>query len=170
MATVTGVNHSNGMTATQVQRRLEQLEDHFASSSGGGMVGIVDTDGNFTATDVEGALTELAEAKPKTTTVASSATPAIDTDVTNIFTITALAAAITSMTTNLTGSPANGQALVIRILDNGLGPYAIAWGAKFASRGVSLPITTVTSKYLYVGLIWNSTTTTWDCIAASQEV
>jgi len=104
-----------------------------------------------------------------THTIVSSATPAIDTDTTDEFTITGLATAITSMTLNLTGAPVNGQPLIVRILDNGVA-HAIAWGAAFASRGVSLPITTVAGKYLYVGLIWNSTTNTWDCISVAQEV
>jgi hypothetical protein len=103
-------------------------------------------------------------------TIVSSATPAINTDAVSFFSITALALAITSFTTNLTGTPYAGQHIIIRILDNGAGPYAIAWGAKFASRGVALPITTVSGKYLRIGLEWNEVTTTWDCIAATTEV
>lgn len=102
-------------------------------------------------------------------TVASSATPSINTDTTDIFTITALAAAITSMTTNLSGTPVNGQKLTIRIKDAGTA-RAITWGASFASRGATLPTTTVISKYLYVGLIYNSTAAVWDCVATAQEV
>lgn len=105
---------------------------------------------------------------PRTNTVASSATPSINTDTTDIFTITALAAAITSMTTNLTGTPVNGQKLIIRIKDDGTA-RAITWGASFASRGATLPTTTVLSKYLYVGLIYNSTAAVWDCVTTSYE-
>jgi hypothetical protein len=86
-----------------------------------------------------------------------------------VFTITALAAAITSMTSGLTGTPHPGQKLIIRILDNGTA-RAITWGSSFASRGATLPTTTTLSKYLYVGLIYNSTTSTWDCVAVSQEL
>lgn len=105
----------------------------------------------------------------RTETVASSATPSINTDVTDVFTITALAAAITSMTTNLTGTPVNGQKLIIRIKDNGTA-RAITWGASFANRGATLPTTTVINKTVYVGLMYNSTAAIWDCIAVSQEV
>ena len=101
-------------------------------------------------------------------TVTSSATPTINTDNVDIFTITALAVAITSMTTNLSGTPTLGQTLIIRILDNATA-RAITWGASFASRGATLPTTTVLSKYLYVGFIWNTVTSTWDCIATAQE-
>lgn len=106
---------------------------------------------------------------PRTNTVASHATPSINTDTTDEFTITALAAAITSMTTNLSGTPVNGQKLIIRIKDNGTA-RAIAWGASFASRGATLPTTTVLSKYLYCGFIFNSVANLWDCVAVSQEV
>ena len=105
---------------------------------------------------------------PRTATTASSATPTINTDTTDVFTITALAAAITSFTTNLSGTPTEGQKLIIRILDNGTA-RTIAWGASFAARGTALPTTTVISKYLHVFLIWNTVTSTWDCVGFNQE-
>lgn len=105
---------------------------------------------------------------PRTTTETSSATPTINTDNTDIHTITALAAAITSFTTNLSGTPVNGQKLTIRIKDNGTA-RAITWGASFVSRGATLPTTTVLGKYVYVGFIYNSTASVWDCVAVSQE-
>lgn len=104
----------------------------------------------------------------RTDTVASSATPTINTDTTDIFTITALATAITSMTSSLSGTPTLGQTLIIRILDNGTA-RAITWGASFVSRGATLPTTTILGKYTYVGLIYNTTTSTWDCVAATTE-
>lgn len=105
---------------------------------------------------------------PRTNTVTSHATPTINTDTTDIFTITALAEAITSMTTNLSGTPVNGQKLIIRIKDDGTA-RGITWGASFASRGATLPTTTVLGKYHYVGLIYNSTVSIWDCVAAIVE-
>jgi len=105
---------------------------------------------------------------PRSNTATSHATPTINTDTTDIFTITAQAEAITSMTTNLSGTPVNGQKLIIRIKDNGTA-RAIAWGASFASRGATLPTTTVVNKTMYVGLIYNSTAEVWDCVAVSTE-
>jgi hypothetical protein len=105
---------------------------------------------------------------PRTTTEASSATPTINTDTTDMHTITALAADITSFTTNLSGTPVNGQKLIIRIKDDGT-DRAITWGASFASRGATLLTTTIAGKYLYLGFIYNSTTSTWDCVAATSE-
>lgn len=117
--------------------------------------------------NAKGLITSISNG-PASGTVASSATPSINTDNVDIFTITALAANITSMTSGLSGTPVNGQSLVVRILDNGTA-RSITWGASFVSRGATLPTTTVLSKYLYVGVVWNSTASKWDCVAVSQE-
>lgn len=102
---------------------------------------------------------------PRVNSITSSATPAINTDTTDLFEITALAAAITSMTSSMTGTFADGQTLLIRIKDNGTA-RAITWGANFSSTGLAtLLATTVVGKYHYVGLIYNAAASTWDCVA-----
>jgi hypothetical protein len=102
---------------------------------------------------------------PRVGTTTSSATPTINTDSYDQYNITALAAAITSMTTNLSGTPTDGQKLMIQVTDNGTA-RAITWGASFASSGVAtLLATTVVSKHHYVGLIYNSAVSKWICIA-----
>jgi hypothetical protein len=126
--------------------------------------GAVDTTKVVTPT----VLTDGTRINPRTTTEVSSATPTINTDNTDTHTITALAEAITSFTTNLSGTPVNGQKLIIRIKDDGTA-RAIAWGASFADRGATLPTTTVLGKYHYIGLIYNSTASVWDCVAAIVE-
>jgi hypothetical protein len=98
----------------------------------------------------------------------SSATPTICTDDVDMHKITALATAITSFTTNLTGTPREGQKLIIRIKDNGT-IRAITWGASFEARGVALPTTTVASKVLTVGLMYDTVSSKWGCIASAQE-
>jgi len=105
----------------------------------------------------------------RVTTITSSATPTINTDNCDDVDITALATAITSMTINLSGAPTNFQKLIIRIKDNGTA-RAIAWGASYASMGGTLPTTTVLGKVTTVGLIYNTTTSIWGCVAVSQEV
>lgn len=104
----------------------------------------------------------------RTTTVTSSATPTINTDNCDAVTITALAEAITSMTTNLSGTPSNFDSLLFRIKDDG-SPRAITWGASFASRGATLPTTTTANKVTTVGFFWNAVTSTWDCVAVATE-
>jgi hypothetical protein len=99
-------------------------------------------------------------------TVTSSATPSINTDTTDLFTITALAVAITGVTA--TGTPTEGQRLMVRIKDNGTA-RAITWGASFVSSGVAiLPTTTVASKTHHVGFIYDTVVAKWVCIAADS--
>jgi len=102
---------------------------------------------------------------PRSGTVASSATPTINTNNVDIFTITALALAITSMTTNLSGTPVNGQKLIIRIKDDGTA-RSITWGASFSPAGAT---TTTLGKTQYNGCIYNSTSSKWDIVATVNE-
>ena len=105
----------------------------------------------------------------RVTTIVSSATPTINTDNCDVVTITALAAAITSMTTNLSGTPSNFDTLIVRIKDDGSN-RAITWGASFVAKGVALPTTTTASKLLTVGFIYDTVAATWGCVASSTEV
>ncbi len=105
---------------------------------------------------------------PRVTSEASSATPTINTDNSDAHSITALATAVTSMTTNLSGTPTDFQKLTIRFKDNGTA-RAITWGASFEAKGVTLPTTTVISKVLTVGFLWDSVTSKWGCVASIQE-
>lgn len=99
--------------------------------------------------------------------ITQSATPTINTDNTDVAHITALAQAITSMTTNLSGTPVEGDTLRIDITDNGTA-RAITWGASFEASGtVALPTTTVVSVRLDVGFFWNSVSSKWRCVASS---
>jgi hypothetical protein len=99
-------------------------------------------------------------------TVASSATPTINTDNVDYYSITALAAAITSFTTNLSGTPTIGQTLWISITDNGTA-RAITWGASFEASTIALPTTTVISTRLDVAFIWNELTSVWRCVGTA---
>jgi len=102
----------------------------------------------------------------RTGTTTSSATPTINTDNVDYYSITALAAAITSFTTNLSGTPTIGQTLWISIKDNGTA-RAIAWGASFEASTIALPTTTVISTRLDVAFIWNEATSVWRCVGVA---
>jgi len=78
----------------------------------------------------------------------SSATPTINTDNYDIYKLTAQTADITSFTTNLTGTPNDGDILEIQI--TGTAARAITWGASFVASTVALPTTTVTTATLTV--------------------
>lgn len=104
--------------------------------------------------------------EPRSASVLSSPTPSIDTDSVDFFSITRLTQPILSFTMNLQGSPVEGQELTIRILDDGT-PRAITWGAKFSSSIGTLPTSTVANQYLYIQLVYNSITSTWNCLSSS---
>lgn len=96
----------------------------------------------------------------------NSATPTLNTDNYDMMVITGQSNNITSFTTNLTGTPTNGQKLWISI--TGTGSVSIIWGASFESSVVvSLPTTTVTVNRLDVGFVWNVAASKWRCVASA---
>jgi hypothetical protein len=127
-------------------------------------LGNVDNTSNATERAATATLTNKRITK-RTSTETSSATPTINTDNVDFHSVTALAANITSMTTNLSGTPTQGQTLWIAI--TGTGARTIAWGASFEASTVALPTTTVTTNRLDVGFVWNTVTSKWRCVAAA---
>lgn len=101
-----------------------------------------------------------------TATASPWATPTINTDNCDVVHFTTVNAAITSMTTNLTGTPVDGDMLRISFTDNWTA-RAITWWASFESSTVALPTTTVISTRLDVGFIWNTEATKWRCVAVA---
>ncbi len=106
---------------------------------------------------------------PSIQSVASSATvtPTFADDQVNI---TAQAAALNLA--NPTGTAVDGWGIAIRIKDNGTA-RAIAYnggsGSQYRAIGVTLPTTTVISKTLYLGMVFNNADTKWDVVAVAQE-
>jgi hypothetical protein len=98
---------------------------------------------------------------------APGATPSTDTDNGDQFRFTGLATAITSMTTNLTGTPFTGQTIWFIFIDNGTA-RAITWGTSFESSTFqTLPVTTVISVPLNVGFNWDPVASKWQCVAVA---
>lgn len=90
----------------------------------------------------------------------------LDVSTCDIFIVTAQAGAL--LFNAPSGTPVQGEKLVIRIKDNGTA-RALTWNSVFRAMGTALPSTTVLSKTLYLGFIYNSTDTKWDLIASAQE-
>lgn len=101
---------------------------------------------------------------PRVVTATDDATAAIDCDVTDQYQLTAVANATTF---TVTGTPINGQKLIIRLKDAGVAKD-LTWTG-FTAIGVTLPTTTVANKTHYVGCIYNSAASTWDAVAVVQE-
>ena len=82
------------------------------------------------------------------------------------FEVTAQAGAL--KLNNPGGTPLGGQKLTVRIKDNGTA-RALTYDTQFRAMGNALPTTTVLSKTLYMGFIWNATDSKWDLVAVAQE-
>jgi len=102
---------------------------------------------------------------PRLQSIVSSAT-VTPTNLNDEVVITAQAVALTLA--NPTGTPVQGQSMMIRIKDNGVA-RTIGYDTQYRAIGVTLPTTTVANKIVYLGLIYNSTDTKWDVIGVSQE-
>jgi hypothetical protein len=111
--------------------------------------------------------------KPKVSSAANVTSPlAWDSTSFDQYAITALANALT-INADANASPADGQKMLFRFKDNGTA-RALTWTTgstnSFSAIGVTLPTTTVVSKIVYVGCVYNSADTRWDAVAVSQEV
>lgn len=102
---------------------------------------------------------------PRVQSVTSSATvtPTASDD---IVAITAQAVALALA--NPSGTPVQGQGIVIRIKDNGTG-RAISYGTQYRAIGVTLPTTTTANKTTYLGMVWNATDSKWDVLSVRTE-
>jgi hypothetical protein len=110
--------------------------------------------------------------KPKVNSAASVTSPlAWNSTSYDEYALTALANALT-ISADANTAPADGQRMMFRFKDNGTA-QTLTWttGSARAFRvvGVTLPTTTVASKLLYVGCIYNAADSRWDAIAVGQE-
>ena len=96
--------------------------------------------------------------------IASHAAPTPDSDITDIYTITALAEATATFGAP-TGTPTAGQMLLIRIKDDGTARI-LAWnngvGGYRAGTDVILPLITIATKTMYILFIYNAVASKWD--------
>lgn len=100
---------------------------------------------------------------------ATSGNLTINGDTTDLYKAEGLTGAITLLTPS--GTPVDGQKLMIRFEDNG-SARSITWttsAGAFRAVGITLPTTTVLSKPTYVGCIYNSTDGFWDAVATVTQ-
>lgn len=108
----------------------------------------------------------IALTKPRAATVASSATPTPAGDTTDLYTVTALTDAAELRPPS--GTPTDGQAILIRIKDDGT-PQALTYDGIYREIGVTLPTTTVAGKTIYLGCVYNSADSKWDVLGVAEE-
>ena len=102
-----------------------------------------------------------------TVTTATVITPTADTADTYI--VSALTSAATLAAPS--GSPVNGQKLLIKIKDDGIS-RSLTWttsAGAYRAIGTAYPSSTVAGKNLYVGCVYNSNDGFWDIVAVAQE-
>jgi hypothetical protein len=107
---------------------------------------------------------------PRVTSIASGSTITPTADTADQYNVTALAVPATIAIPS--GTPVDGQKLVIRIEDDGTA-RALTWtttAGGYRVIGSTLPTTTVATKNLYVGCIYNSAESFWDVVAVAQQV
>jgi hypothetical protein len=105
----------------------------------------------------------------RTTSTSSNSTITPTAGSSDTYEVTALAAAATIAAPS--GTPVANQRLLLRIKDNGTA-RALTWttsAGAYRAIGVTLPTTTVASKVLYVGCVYNSQDSYWDVIALAQQ-
>jgi hypothetical protein len=110
--------------------------------------------------------------KPKVNSAANVTSPlAWDSTSYDEYAITGLANALT-INADANASPADGQRMMFRFKDNGTA-RALTWTTgstnSFRVVGVTLPTTTVASKLVYIGCVYNAADSRWDAVAVSQE-
>lgn len=69
------------------------------------------------------------------------------------------------------GTPVNGQKLIIRVKDDGTA-RALTWtttSGAFRALGITLPTTTAAGKTTYVGCIYNTADSFWDAVATVTQ-
>jgi hypothetical protein len=103
------------------------------------------------------------DARVQSVTSSATVTP---TSANDLVKITAQAVGLTL--SNPTGTFTEGQALMIRIKDNGTA-RTISFDTNYRAIGVTLPTTTVISKTMYLGVIYNSTDSKWDVIGSNIQ-
>lgn len=86
----------------------------------------------------------------------------------DIFHLTAMSAA-TTINNHSTSTPADGELMEFRFLDNGTA-RALTWGTAYVAKaGVALPTTTVLSKNLVCLFEYNSNLSKWNLLSSGQE-
>jgi hypothetical protein len=121
--------------------------------------------GGFTTINGTATLTNK-RIDPRTSTSAATATLTPDISAFDQYNLTAQDQALTVAAP--TGTPVDGNKLILRILDNGTA-RAITWNATYTVIGTTLPTTTTANKMVYVGCIYNSTNTRWDVVAVTTQ-
>lgn len=105
--------------------------------------------------------------KPRILSDTSQATLTPDIDDYNIYSLSAQAAALTVAAP--AGTPNDGDAMIIRLKDNGTA-RAITWNAAYENiSGLSNLATTVINKWHVIGMLYNAGTSKWQIVSITTS-
>jgi hypothetical protein len=160
-STVTIPNGATALLYVDVGNGVVQQFSDLVSTTTIGNLPIITTTGTQTLTNKR--------ISPRVTsiTTATTITPAADTS--DQYEVTALATA--ALVTTPSGTPVDGQKLILRILDNGTSRL-LTWTATaggYRPVGGILPSQTFVNKTVYVGCIYNSAASYWDVVTVAQQ-
>ena len=71
---------------------------------------------------------------------------------------------------NPTGSPTQGQRLMITVKDNGVAPQGFTFGTQFRGAVAALPATTMLGKTTYMGFMFNAFDVKWELMALANQL
>lgn len=122
---------------------------------------LVTVDGTQTLTNKRITPRVLSAASYTTDTGTSIAGDSLD-----MFIVTAQAGAL--LFNNPTGTPTDGQKLIITVASSTTTARALTWGNAYGATTVALPTTTAaTTVTLSIGFIWSASKSLWQCVAVA---
>jgi hypothetical protein len=103
----------------------------------------------------------------RTHSVLSTANITPDIDTTDEYIVTRLSE--TTTVHEPSGSPSQGQRLIIRLHVGGLGSQSINWDSVFVTIGTTLPHTLDAYHTAYIGCIYNQNSNSWDVVTVAKQ-
>lgn len=129
------------------------------------------TGGSISAMNYSGATISTSRINPRVVAASgTNGTFTINSDTTDLFTALGLTGSVLFAAPS--GTPVNGQKLLIRIRDDNSGIRALTFtttSGGFRVIGTTLPSSTVLNKITYIGCIYNSTDVFWDVVAVTTQ-
>lgn len=130
------------------------------------------TGGSLSAMNYSGGTISTSRINPRVVAASgTNGTFTINSDTTDVFTALGLTGSVLFAAPS--GTPVDGQKLLIRIRDDNTGTRALTWtttSGGFRVVGTTLPSSTVIlNKLTYVGCIYNSTDVFWDVVAVTTQ-